>query len=112
MNHIPRFFSALLFAPVFGVVLYAAGCSVEATAEPAASDEQALDLATGEDVALAEGALAEGTETGVSALAAEQTCYSARKCTGKVLSHRDFHNCKVKSRGKSWKNSSGMCHPI
>ncbi len=29
------------------------------------------------------------------------TCYSARGCSGKVLSNRDPHNCRVKSRGKS-----------
>ena len=32
----------------------------------------------------------------------EQECCSAAKCTGSVLSNRDFHNCKVKSSGKSW----------
>jgi len=35
-----------------------------------------------------------------------QECYSARKCRGKVLSNRDQHNCKVKSRGKSWRASA------
>ena len=28
-------------------------------------------------------------------------CYSGRQCEGKVLSNRDPHNCKVKSKGKS-----------
>ncbi|MBF9264281.1 hypothetical protein [Paracidovorax cattleyae] len=31
-----------------------------------------------------------------------QQCCSAAKCQGKVLSNRDAHNCKVKSKGKSW----------
>lgn len=30
--------------------------------------------------------------------------YSAKNCTGKVLSHRDAHNCKVKDKGKSWRS--------
>ena len=34
--------------------------------------------------------------------AAKQQCCSARSCTGKVLSNRDKHNCKDKSKGKSW----------
>ncbi len=41
-----------------------------------------------------------------------QKCWSARKCTGKVLSNRDAHNCKVKSRGKSWSNSAGACYNL
>ncbi len=31
-----------------------------------------------------------------------QQCCSAAKCQGKVLSNRDAHNCKDKSKGKSW----------
>ena len=38
-----------------------------------------------------------------------QQCCSARGCTGKVLSNRDAHNCKVKSRGKSWHDAAGAC---
>ncbi|MGI9280793.1 MAG: hypothetical protein ACR2PX_14385 [Endozoicomonas sp.] len=45
-------------------------------------------------------------------LMTSQTCYSARKCKGKVLSHRDAHNCKVKSRGKSWRSSAGKCYNL
>jgi len=30
-----------------------------------------------------------------------QKCYSGKNCTGKILSHKDAHNCK-RSRGKSW----------
>lgn len=41
-----------------------------------------------------------------------QNCYSARNCKGKVLSHRDAHNCKVKSKGKSWRSSSGRCYNL
>ena len=41
-----------------------------------------------------------------------QTCWSAKKCTGKVLSHRDKHNCKVKSHGKSWTSPKGECSNI
>ncbi|MFA0307657.1 hypothetical protein AB4543_17390 [Vibrio splendidus] len=41
-----------------------------------------------------------------------QTCWSAKKCTGKVLSHRDKHNCKVKSHGKSWTSPQGKCSNI
>lgn len=43
-------------------------------------------------------------------LANQQTCYSAQGCTGKVLSNRDRHNCKTKSRGKSWRSSDGTCY--
>ena len=42
----------------------------------------------------------------------EQTCYSRRKCEGKILSHRDKHNCKVKSHGKSWEDNNGTCHAL
>ena len=38
-----------------------------------------------------------------------QQCCSASKCTGKVLSNRDKHNCKVKSKGTSWHNAAGVC---
>jgi hypothetical protein len=41
-----------------------------------------------------------------------QNCYSARSCRGKILSHRDAHNCKVKSRGKSWSNNQGKCYNL
>lgn len=37
-------------------------------------------------------------------------CYSARNCGGKVISHRDPHNCKTKSRGKSiYDNVADTC---
>jgi hypothetical protein len=37
-------------------------------------------------------------------------CFSGRGCEGKVLSHRDPHNCKVKSRGKScWNKVTKQC---
>jgi len=38
-----------------------------------------------------------------------QTCWSARKCSGKVLNHRDRHNCK-NSGGKSWNDNHGTCY--
>lgn len=40
----------------------------------------------------------------LTASAAAGTCYSAKNCSGKVLSHRDAHNCKVKDKGKSWRS--------
>ena len=45
----------------------------------------------------------------LSASEAQQTCYSGRNCTGKVLSHRDQHNCRVKSKGHSWRSNGGAC---
>jgi hypothetical protein len=39
----------------------------------------------------------------------KQICCSARACTGRILSNRDRHNCKVKSRGKSWHARNGAC---
>ena len=38
-----------------------------------------------------------------------QTCWSGRKCSGKVLNHRDRHNCK-NSGGKSWNDYQGTCY--
>jgi outer membrane lipoprotein-sorting protein len=38
-----------------------------------------------------------------------QTCWSARKCSGKVLNHKDRHNCK-NSGGKSWSDNNGTCY--
>ncbi len=43
--------------------------------------------------------------------AAQQECYSGRNCTGKVLNHKDRHNCKL-SGGKSWRDVNGTCYPI
>lgn len=46
----------------------------------------------------------------LTASAAAGTCYSAKKCTGRILSHRDAHNCKVKDHGKSWRSDlTGKC---
>ncbi|HAI28262.1 MAG: hypothetical protein CMO07_02075 [Thalassospira sp.] len=39
----------------------------------------------------------------------KQKCWSAKNCTGKVLSNRDAHNCKDKSKGKSWESKFGVC---
>ncbi len=38
-----------------------------------------------------------------------QKCWSAAKCTGKVLSNRDFHNCCNKGSGTSWSDRFGNC---
>ncbi|MGE4449491.1 MAG: hypothetical protein AB7E15_14460 [Azospira sp.] len=43
--------------------------------------------------------------------AASQTCWSARKCSGKVLNHKDRHNCK-NSGGKSWSDRNGTCYNL
>lgn len=43
--------------------------------------------------------------------AVSQTCYSARKCGGKVLNHKDRHNCK-NSGGKSWEDRNGTCYNL
>lgn len=46
----------------------------------------------------------------LTASAASGKCYSAKNCSGKVLSKRDAHNCKVKDRGKSWLSDvTGKC---
>ena len=42
---------------------------------------------------------------------ATQTCWSARKCSGKVLNHKDRHNCK-NSGGKSWSDNNGTCYNL
>lgn len=38
-------------------------------------------------------------------------CYSARNCGGKVLNHKDAHNCK-NSGGKSWRSPGGTCYNL
>jgi len=38
-------------------------------------------------------------------------CYSGRNCTGKILNHKDRHNCKL-SGGKSWQDKDGTCYPV
>lgn len=43
--------------------------------------------------------------------AVTQTCWSARSCTGKVLNHKDRHNCK-NSGGKSWSDYQGTCYNL
>jgi hypothetical protein len=73
---------------------------------PQLTAEQSLDTA--------QGIYASKVSPGINnqldmAAAGQQTCYSARGCTGKVLSHRDRHNCKVKSHGKSWEDQFGTC---
>ncbi|NEO80988.1 hypothetical protein [Moorena sp. SIO4G3] len=40
-----------------------------------------------------------------------QNCWSARKCQGKILNHKDRHNCKL-SGGKSWQDQFGQCYPV
>lgn len=40
-----------------------------------------------------------------------QTCWSARNCSGKVLNHKDRHNCK-NSGGKSWSDYQGTCYNL
>ena len=39
-------------------------------------------------------------------LSTKQQCCSKKDCGGKVLSNRDAHNCKDKSKGKSWHPAS------
>jgi hypothetical protein len=43
-----------------------------------------------------------------AAYAAKGTCYSARKCTGKILNRSTPKGCK-KSGGHSWKSRAGVC---
>ncbi|HEX3983728.1 MAG TPA: hypothetical protein VHX12_08540 [Acidisoma sp.] len=44
-----------------------------------------------------------------SAAQAANNCYSARRCEGKILNHKDAHNCK-NSGGKSWRSGvTGTC---
>lgn len=41
----------------------------------------------------------------------EAVCYGGRNCTGRVLNHRDKHNCK-NTGGKSWRRAPGSaCEP-
>ena len=40
----------------------------------------------------------------------KQKCWSASKCSGKVLSNRDYHNCCTKSSGTSWSDRDGNCY--
>jgi len=42
--------------------------------------------------------------------ASQQKCWSAKKCSGKVLSNRDRHNC-CNYGGKSWSDNQGNCFP-
>jgi hypothetical protein len=39
-------------------------------------------------------------------LSTKQQCCSSKSCGGKALSNRDAHNCKDKSKGKSWHAAS------
>jgi hypothetical protein len=38
-------------------------------------------------------------------------CYSGRDCSGKIINHKDAHNCK-NSGGKSWKSPDGTCYNL
>jgi hypothetical protein len=72
---------------------------------------------TTQDVSQAEAEAAAEAELGVALVecdpaAGVQQCCSARGCTGKVLSNRDAHNCKVKSRGKSWHDAASNCQNL
>lgn len=52
-------------------------------------------------------AIPTGDSEGISPAA--WNCYSARKCTGKIINHKDPHNCK-NSGGKSDENTvTGQC---
>lgn len=38
-------------------------------------------------------------------------CYSARNCKGKILNHRDAHNCKLS--GGSWRSAqTDQCYNL
>ena len=39
------------------------------------------------------------------------TCYSGRNGTGRVLNHKDRHNCKL-SGGKSWRDKEGNLYNL
>lgn len=41
----------------------------------------------------------------------EGTCYSARKCGGKVLTPKSARSCK-RAGGKSWRSPSGQCYDL
>ncbi|MDO8343292.1 MAG: hypothetical protein Q7T48_08855 [Cellvibrio sp.] len=41
----------------------------------------------------------------------QQDCWSAKYCKGKILNHKDLHNCK-NSGGKSWTDNFGKCASI
>ena len=41
-----------------------------------------------------------------SVSSAKPNCYSAKYCGGKILNHKDRHNCK-NSGGKSWNDGIG-----
>ena len=56
-----------------------------------------------------EGLGALGGSQASEAAATSQTCFSAKKCEGKILNHKDKHNCK-KSTGKSWMDYKGHCY--
>jgi hypothetical protein len=58
--------------------------------------------------AMAGGLLSANTARAVECdtLAQKQQCCKAKDCGGKVLSNRDAHNCKDKSKGKSWHRAS------
>jgi hypothetical protein len=51
----------------------------------------------------------DGSHFDLQAAEGVQKCFSARNCNGRVLSNRDRHNCRVKSRGKSWMDANGNC---
>ncbi|MGW1197285.1 hypothetical protein ACWD4B_15830 [Streptomyces sp. NPDC002536] len=64
-------------------------------------------------IALTAAAILSGGPAMAADVLALDNCYSARGCTGRVLSHRDAHNCKVKSHGKSWRSGrTGTCYNL
>ena len=44
-------------------------------------------------------------------VASQYNCYSARRCSGNTLNHKDRHNCK-RSGGKSWEDRDGTCYNL
>jgi hypothetical protein len=36
-------------------------------------------------------------------------CYSARRCTGKIINHKDPHNCKNSGGKSDFNNRTGQC---
>jgi hypothetical protein len=36
-------------------------------------------------------------------------CYSARKCSGKIINHKDPHNCKNSGGKSDYNNRTGDC---
>jgi len=104
-----RFIAALLAITVIAAVFSVYADGTKAATTTAATSTTTTTKTTTTTTTETKKPLKPVANAPCNTAAGVQECCSAANCSGKVLSNRDKHNCKVKSHGKSWHNAAGTC---